>query len=113
AYTLVTDDRRGDHSDRVRLIIKVVERSKRMVKTPIEGFSQSGSKWSNTWSARMVKDLVTPFWSKGGVISVVFGSKRGGHAFRDRSSPKWSKRWSNGKKAARRANFDQVFDQFL
>ncbi|EJK59622.1 hypothetical protein THAOC_20124 [Thalassiosira oceanica] len=40
-----------------------------------QGFSQSGSKWSNTWSARTVKDLVTPFWSKGGVISVLFGSK--------------------------------------
>lgn len=53
-----------------------------------------------------------PFLVKGGRHIGRFWFQRGGHAFRDRSSPKWSKRWSNGKKAARRANCDQVFDHF-
>ncbi|EJK43782.1 hypothetical protein THAOC_37740, partial [Thalassiosira oceanica] len=53
-----------------------------------------------------------PFLVKGGRHIGRFRFQRGGHAFRDRSSPKWSKRWSNDKKAARRANCDQVFDHF-
>ena len=68
----------------------------------------------------MVKHMVNandqrlgrPFHGQRGDQMGTFGVQRGGQAFRDRSSPNWSKRRSKREKTARRSNSGQVFDHF-